>query len=697
MSRSYEVRFKQLRELDRFRRRVPHVSQSALGSIMSVGLDDVPEISCCRQNQLRARQALMNVVTPYGPLAQVLDLAPAPPLTAMQHLHVALPQPMLQAAFQGGGGFAAFLQRTHERNPTSPDKPWHMVIYGDEVDPGMALAAIHHRKIYMFYWSFQEFGPLALSNEDFWFTIAAKRACDMSRVAAGVSNVCKSICKAIWCGDHDPRVVGITLFDQFDGPPLTIYATFGGFLMDGAAHKDVWCVKGYSGLRLCVLCLNLFSRTSRINEEDGTEGICCSITDPDQLIASTRDEIYATVDRLAVKRLTDTPHVFELRERAVGFNHMPEGILSDPSLRNLVDPTEHCIIDSQHTLFIDGVANMCTYLVLEALFRDATRGDRWTGVFSAVHVYLEAWVWPAQTGTSGHKIADIFSPKRVDSWRKSDHVKCTASEMRSLYPIVAYWLSKFSDDRCPHQVRAYLLMTDMIDAIMAVPYGHVSQTEVRRRVRVFLLGCHAADWDDYMKAKFHWLVHLVGKLSCWTLERKHKVPKKYALCHRNTESFDSAVLSEVVCEHLSVLEKPDFGSLVVGCIGKVRAAPANLYAFVRDGLGLHDVQSDEFMTSRTARFGVHGTCAVRDVVMMHRDEGASTYGCGEVWAHVQVGDQCCTVISRWELESWDADGGFARFRPRDAAEIWETSDIVGVCIHRRYAGVAVVMIPVYLM
>jgi hypothetical protein len=696
MSKGYGARFKELREPNRFRRRLPHMSQTALGQLMSIDRDETPEISCNPRNQLRAKRAIMEVQTSYGPLGQVLDLEPAPPFRGTQHVQVALPQPMLQLAYQGGGGFAAFLQRTHERNPSSYERPWNVIVYGDEVDPGMALAAVHNRKIWMFYWSLREFGPLALSDEDFWFTIAAKRACDMPRISNGISNVCRTMCKAIWLGDNDdPRVVGINLFDQFDGSPITIYATLGGFLMDGAAHKELWGVKGYNGLRLCILCLNLFSRASRINEEDGTEGICCSITDPDQLILATRNQIYATVDRLAAKRLTDTPHVFEVREKAVGFNHMPDGILLEPALRDLVDPTEHFIIDSQHTLFIDGVANVCAYLVLEALFQDEALGGRWTGVFAAVGVFLGEWCWPAQGKTKGHNIADIFSSRRVDAWRKAEHIKCTAGEMRSMYPVLAYWFARFTHGKCPLQIRAYLLMTDMIDAILGVPYGHVSKAEVRSRVRVFLLACRAAGWEDYMKPKFHWLAHVLGELTCWTLERKHKVPKSYAIEHRSTENYDWAVLSEVVCEHLSVLEQPDFGSLVVGCIGKVVAAPATLCGIVQDALGLHDVPSSHFVTNRTARFGAAGSCTIRDVVMMQCD--GEHYACGEVWAHIQLGDHCCTLVSRWDLESWDDDGGLARFRTRDAPELWETSDIVGVCTYRRYANVAVVLIPVYLM
>jgi hypothetical protein len=614
----------------------------------------------------------------------VLEMHPAPPY-ARAPLHVVLPHTMLQVAFENGGGFKEFLIRRHDQFPSSPEHPWGLVLYGDAVEPGMALAAIHNRKVWMFYYSFREFGPLALANDEMWFTISAKRAVDVPHVQDGISQIVAAICKAIWCGDFDPRKVGIDLYNHRDGSSITIYVSLYGFLMDGEAHKFMWGVKGYAAMRICTLCLNIYASWSRINEEDGTEGIVCSITDLANLVYATREQIYGTVDRLAARCLTDAPHTFELRQRAVGFNHLPRGILLDPELRDLVDPTTHFIHDPQHVLFVDGVVNMCTFLVLEALFHAG-----WTTVYTAIFVFLQGMRWPRKF----RDLSDVFSPKRVALWREAGHVKCQASEMLGLYPAIAYFLMRFSNGMCALQVRAFLLMADMVDAIMLVPTGGATVGEVRDRVRLFLRSCHAAGWDEYMKPKFHWLVHVIGDLSCFTLERKHKLPKAYALLTRDTTVFDHAILGEVVCHHMAVLEQPDFGSCSIGLVRGGHAATRAQIDFMKESLGLaDDVPDERFKSGHEARYGAGGTCQVHDVVLMQHPHGGRHVQCGEVWAHIQMGRQCCSIISRWAFESWDSNGGVAKYVERHQPEIWPTEDIVGAVMHRRYTDVVVVILP----
>ena len=43
-------------------------------------------------------------------------------------------------------------------------------MYADEVVPGRELIAYNEKKLWVLYWSFLDFGPAALSNEDAWFT-----------------------------------------------------------------------------------------------------------------------------------------------------------------------------------------------------------------------------------------------------------------------------------------------------------------------------------------------------------------------------------------------------------------------------------------------------------------------------------------------------------------------------------------------
>ena len=151
-------RVKRMR-LDRFRRKIPHVSQSALAAIIDAAHNnELPELGSTQQQRL-ARNEQMSLPTHYGPIEQVLELTPAPPYRTA-NIRIACPMAFLHAAVRNGGSFAEFLFARHEQTPSSPERPWGMFLYGDEVDPGLELAARHMRKTWAFYYSCWEFGPL---------------------------------------------------------------------------------------------------------------------------------------------------------------------------------------------------------------------------------------------------------------------------------------------------------------------------------------------------------------------------------------------------------------------------------------------------------------------------------------------------------------------------------------------------------
>ena len=125
---------------------------------------------------------------------------------------------------------------------------------------------------------------------------------------------------------------------------------------------------------MCALCLNRWALKSRIDEEDGSEGLVWSITDPTMLVMATNADIFGTVDRLQRRRLFDDAHTFEVRERTVGYHHLEYGVLLGPALRDLVRPVDAHIHDTQHTLFVDGVVNAVIYLTWEAIYNDSSQG-----------------------------------------------------------------------------------------------------------------------------------------------------------------------------------------------------------------------------------------------------------------------------------------------------------------------------------
>ena len=71
-----------------------------------------------------------------------------------------------------------------------------IVAYTDEIIPGRELLAYNDKKVWALYWSFLDFGPAALSNEDAWFTGLIARSCTIkNKVAGGMMQVFKAYIK----------------------------------------------------------------------------------------------------------------------------------------------------------------------------------------------------------------------------------------------------------------------------------------------------------------------------------------------------------------------------------------------------------------------------------------------------------------------------------------------------------------------
>ena len=73
-----------------------------------------------------------------------------------------------------------------------------------------------------------------------------------------------------------------------------------------------------------------------------------------------------------------------------------------------------------------------------------------------------------------------------------------------------------------------------------------------------------ADFSDLMRPKHHWPLHLPDCLqrwqqlpSCWALERKHKVPRKYGSNQFGLEAYNKAVMTGVTQEHVGKLLKDE--------------------------------------------------------------------------------------------------------------------------------------------
>ena len=116
-----DTRETKLRRLDRFRRRVPAVTASALEAILkTVEGDGIPELYT-RRAQADARRIIASSNTPYGPLIQTLTLDC--PNRQTLEFPIAEPFAMLWHCFYNCGAFRRLFVQMHNQRPSSAAAP----------------------------------------------------------------------------------------------------------------------------------------------------------------------------------------------------------------------------------------------------------------------------------------------------------------------------------------------------------------------------------------------------------------------------------------------------------------------------------------------------------------------------------------------------------------------------------------------
>ena len=149
------ARREQLAQLDAWRRKLSHVSQSALAAIVTEARNDtLPEITVSRWTLSSAQNEVLRERTPYGTVGQTLKLQPTAPRTDTIDLTIVYLPAFLHLAFASCAEFRSFMLSRHAMSPSSADRPWRLVVYADEYNPGLELAMRHARKPWMTYATF---------------------------------------------------------------------------------------------------------------------------------------------------------------------------------------------------------------------------------------------------------------------------------------------------------------------------------------------------------------------------------------------------------------------------------------------------------------------------------------------------------------------------------------------------------------
>ena len=137
---------------------LPFATQSAIAAFLEAARNaDLPVAGRKRIRDARD-EACLESDGPYGPLHNSVEVGGVV-------FEVQNPFAMLHRCSQTHG-LKPLVQSVLEGLRAVPDRPLNIVLYGDEITPGNALAHTHKRKSWGIYWTLLEFGPAALSCED---------------------------------------------------------------------------------------------------------------------------------------------------------------------------------------------------------------------------------------------------------------------------------------------------------------------------------------------------------------------------------------------------------------------------------------------------------------------------------------------------------------------------------------------------
>ena len=371
-------------------------------------------------------------------------------------------------------------------------------------------------------------------------------------------------------------------------------------------------------------------------------------------------------------------------QQALGLTHHPHSILLDRALDGIVDPVANYLHDYMHGLFVGGVCNITVFLLLEIFLVNGV-----PDVYQLLHDFLLLWAWPGRLYT--HKLHDIFLPGNKDKHRKAKHIKCQASDMPSLFPVLAMFvqtvLLKFN--LCNEACLAFLALADIVDFLWASAKGTLDPAQLDAAVEKFLLMFANAFGVEWMTPKFHWMLHfgdhyrrLAMLLNCFVLERRHRTAKRYATDLKNiSKDANSSLMMDVTSHHIATLKSPSVFHYEPGLIdgSTPSKSVSSLIAGMLELSGDEDVK-----VAQHSRFNAFGICKKGDVVLI---KDGTSFIAGKILLNLAVQGVPISMVDAWALHPCPGaqPAGFAKWsRHTPACKILiETEDVLDVVIHTK--------------
>ena len=275
--------------------------------------------------------------------------------------------------------------------------------------------------------------------------------------------------------------------------------------------------------------------------------------------------------------------------------------------------------------------------------------------------------------------------KRTSS---SGDLKCSASELLSVYPVVRLMVLVNCPDFDNHEisivVRSFLAGCQVLDLLTKTISNRVSPAELESAIKTHCELRLLAHGPTKYQPKMHYVRHIPQHvsshprlLSCFVHERKHRTLKKFtndSHNHNRTTAFERSLLQEVTLLQATQL-RGDESQISFG-LKSPKEASNDLVRQIQMFFQLDVARPLEVQCSLEAFLKPSELCAQNDAVIVKYQDGYEHVG--QVWFHFQVYEDVFTVWSCWPPKPHSKNV----FAVTDSPDILKTSRIQRCLVYR---------------
>ena len=513
-----------------------HVTQRGIAKLLTaVKRDGIPE-AFSERTQYRDRKRFANKKTPFGKLVEHETLH----LTGGKQETIGIQNPLafFHQSLLDCAGFRLMVERAIAKNGL--DDPWGLILYNDGITPQDSASSHDQRKLVSVYWAFRQYGEAALCAEESWGILATIRTKVLGKYAGGLSRFTQEVLNKYFfngAGDYCNLESGAALPDG-----TILRGRLWCFVADEPALKDFFLHKGHGGLLPCCLCKNVILHRLYNEAVHTPPFVTTACANWDALQLHDDASIRALYLQLAEAHGRGVRgDEFDEMEIVAGLGYSDFGLIHNRH----VHVASQLMYDWPHVFVVGGLLD----IEIGQCFRELSR-VRSPTTYAVMGGFLQHWTWPKRQSPPLEK---LFDAAAIRSHTAAVAFKANASDIMSLAPAMNFFLTRVTREQgfSLPQVMSLIACIDVLELLMCVRHNVVQpdtlKTALLRHLRLY----KAAYGDDACRPKHHYALHLWKMLrdfgtliSCLTMERLHKIPKRYVTNRRNTTSYELGTIED---------------------------------------------------------------------------------------------------------------------------------------------------------